>query len=88
MSNDPISESISKRICTHMNKDHNDAVLNYAINYGGVKDPLNVEMLEINSGKMILRVDGKKIEIPFDHTLVDSSDAHKTLVAMSKNFQK
>jgi hypothetical protein len=27
-------------------------------------------------------VDGASVEVPFDHTLSDSEDAHRTLVAM------
>jgi len=31
---------------------------------------------------MQLEVDGAALEVPFDHTLSDSEDAHRTLVAM------
>ncbi|KGG32464.1 putative heme iron utilization protein [Prochlorococcus marinus str. SS51] len=43
-------------------------------------------MLEITSLWMKLKVDGNDLQIPFDHTLIDSSDAHKTLVSMSKSI--
>jgi hypothetical protein len=31
---------------------------------------------------MRLEVDGSPIDVPFDHPLQDSDDAHRTLVAM------
>jgi hypothetical protein len=31
---------------------------------------------------MQLEVDGQMVEVRFDHTLSDSDDAHRTLVAM------
>jgi hypothetical protein len=31
---------------------------------------------------MELEVDGARMEVAFDHTLSDSEDAHRTLVAM------
>ena len=39
---------------------------------------------QINNQSMILNVDGENISIDFDHVLLDSSDAHKTLVEMAK----
>ncbi len=84
MKSEPISESVSKRICFHMNKEHNSSIYKYAVDYGGIENPERVEMLEINNQAMILNVDGKKVAIDFDHKLVDSSDAHKTLVEMAK----
>jgi hypothetical protein len=31
---------------------------------------------------MQLEVDGQRVDVAFDHTLSDSDDAHRTLVAM------
>ena len=86
MSNDPISQQVSQRICIHMNSDHKDSLLIYATQYAGIKDPGNVEMLSINSLAMQLQIDEKVIEIPFEHALVDNNDAHKTLVSMVKPY--
>ena len=41
-------------------------------------------MIEITNKSMILNVDGKIVSIDFDHILEDSSDAHRTLVDMSR----
>ena len=84
MSSDPLTADVSARICRHMNKDHAEAVINYAHYYGGVSDPKTVQMVAINPDLMELNVDGKQIKINFDHTLADSEDAHRTLVAMLK----
>ena len=84
MSTEKLTDAISERICNHMNKDHKKAIYQYAVNFCGCKDPLNVVMLSINTRSMKLMADGKPLEIFFDHELKDSEDAHKTLVTMSK----
>ena len=58
----------------------------YAIFYGGISSVKNVEMLDLNSKRMKLNVDGNIIIIAFDHELEDSSDAHETLVSMIKSL--
>ena len=37
---------------------------------------------------MELEVDGTSVSIAFDHTLTDSEDAHRTLVAMLRAMPK
>jgi hypothetical protein len=39
-------------------------------------------MLAVGPDAMRLEVDGTAVEVPFDHSLQDSEDAHRTLVAM------
>jgi putative heme iron utilization protein len=82
MSADPLTPEVSARICAHMNDDHAEAVLAYAHHYGGIDSPSEASMLEVQSGGMLLNVDGRDLHIPFDHVLSDSEDAHRTLVAM------
>tara|TARA_Y100001968_G_C18827670_1_gene467542 strand:+ start:98 stop:367 length:270 start_codon:yes stop_codon:yes gene_type:complete len=82
MTSEPLNQKVSERICKHMNSDHLEALLAYAIDYGSVEDPKAARMMEINSKEMKLDVDGKVVNIIFDHELKDSQDAHKTLVAM------
>ena len=82
MAADPLTPAVSARICAHMNDDHADAVLAYASHYGEVATPSAARMLAVTADAMELEVDGQAIRIRFDHTLTDSEDAHKTLVAM------
>jgi putative heme iron utilization protein len=82
MAADPLTPDVSARICAHMNDDHADAVVAYARHYGGVSAPVQARMLEVQSDAMLLEVDGTTLSIPFDHSLSDSEDAHRTLVAM------
>ena len=82
MAADPLSPAVSDRICKHMNDDHAEAVLAYARHYGGVANPGAARMLAVTPEAMRLEVDGASVEVPFDHTLSDSEDAHRTLVAM------
>jgi putative heme iron utilization protein len=82
MSADPLTAAVSERICKHMNDDHAAAVLSYARHYGGLQHAGQARMLAIQPDAMQLEVDGATIRVPFDHTLSDSEDAHRTLVAM------
>jgi putative heme iron utilization protein len=82
MAADPLTPDVSDRICQHMNDDHADAVLAYARHYGGVASPKLARMLAVTPAAMQLEVDGQPLEVRFDHTLSDSEDAHRTLVAM------
>ena len=88
MSNEQLSPEVSERICAHMNKDHQDALLGYASFYGGVFDPLDVKMVVITTNFMKLLVDGELIEIPFEQPLENSHDAHQTLIAMIKKSRE
>ncbi len=78
----PHTTAVSDRICKHMDDDHAEAVLAYARHYGGVSDPQAARMVAVGPEAMELEVDGTALRIPFDHTLSDSEDAHRTLVAM------
>tara|TARA_Y100001968_G_scaffold269976_1_gene260969 strand:+ start:5440 stop:5718 length:279 start_codon:yes stop_codon:yes gene_type:complete len=88
MKKDSINNSISERICNHMNADHKDAVNSYAVHYGGIKDFKEAKLISLNSHFMALDIDSKIIHIKFDHTLEDSNDAHRTLVSMLKSIPK
>jgi putative heme iron utilization protein len=82
MAADPLTAAVSERICKHMNDDHAEAVLAYARHYGGVAAPQQARLLAVRPEAMELDVDGTTIQVPFDHSLSDSEDAHRTLVAM------
>jgi hypothetical protein len=43
-------------------------------------------MLAVAPEAMRLEVDGAVLEVPFDHSLTDSEDAHRTLVAMLRSL--
>lgn len=85
---DYFSPEISSRICTHMNDDHANAVVLYAQAFGGVTDVTSAKMLSIDSQGMNLTAEVNQQPVPvrieFDHILVDSEDAHQTLIAMVK----
>ena len=82
MAADPLTVIVSERICKHMNDDHAEAVLAYARHYGGVEAPQQARMVAVRPEAMELDVDGQRVDVAFDHTLSDSEDAHRTLVAM------
>jgi len=69
-----------------MNDDHAEAVLAYARHYGGRQEAQSARMLAVAPELMRLEVDGSELEIRFDHTLQDSEDAHRTLVAMLRSL--
>ncbi|MEO1003519.1 MAG: DUF2470 domain-containing protein [Cyanobacteria bacterium J06638_7] len=82
MAADPLTTTVSDRICKHMNDDHAEAVLAYARHYGGIAAASSARMVAVEPQAMHLEVDGAALAVPFDHTLSDSEDAHRTLVAM------
>ena len=82
MAADPLTPAVSDRICRHMNDDHAEAVLAYARHFGGIEAPAAARMVAVGPEAMQLEVDGRPVEVRFDHTLTDSEDAHRTLVAM------
>jgi putative heme iron utilization protein len=86
MSADPLTPAVSDRICKHMNDDHAAAVLAYARHYGGQINAQQARMLAVAPEAMRLEVDGNAVEVPFDHTLSDSDDAHRTLVSMLRSL--
>ena len=82
MAADPLTPAVSDRICKHMNEDHADAVLAYARHYGAVAGAQQARMTAVRPEAMELEVDGRRVSVAFEHTLSDSEDAHRTLVAM------
>ncbi len=86
MNSEPITQESSKRICSHMNQDHPDAVKAYAEHYCGIKNCNNAIMLSISPDSMELKVDDQNLKIKFDHILENCSDAHKKLVDMIKSI--
>lgn len=83
---EPLDSKVSARICKHMNSDHKDAVKKYALFYGGIEKIEEASIISLNKDFMELEVDQKIIQINFEHTLLDSDDAHKTLVSMLKRI--
>ena len=84
MNSEPITQESSKRICNHMNKDHQDAVNAYAKYYANIKVFTSAKMIGLSRESIQLEIDDRTLEIKFDHILQDCSDAHKTLVKMIK----
>ena len=88
MSTEKLNNDVTRRICHHMNCDHQSALFQYAIHYGGINNCKEVNMTKLTSDYLELEVDKKFIKINFDHSLKDSEDAHKTLVAMVRSLPK
>ena len=88
MAADPLTPEVSDRICKHMNDDHTEAVLAYARHYGGIQGAQAALMVAGAPDAMTLEVDGAAVQVAFDHTLSDSDDAHRTLVAMLRAMPK
>lgn len=81
------SPEISSRICSHMNKDHGDAIALYAQAYGGVTATVaQMDSIDAEGMNLTAQVNGEAtpVRIKFDHVLANAEDAHHTLVAMLK----
>ena len=81
-----ISEQTSKRICSHMNKDHIDSVHKYLKDYGAVGNFKEASMEKITSRYMLIKYDQKKKKIFFPEE-ISEAEVHKTLVSMTKGIQ-
>ncbi len=88
MKSDPLSPHVRNRICTHMNNDHQEALIEIAKHYGKALMAINVTMLDLTPLAMKLSVDGEVIEISFENQLIDSADAHRSIVKMLKAIPK
>ena len=88
MSPDQLTTNVCKRICEHMNNDHQKALIDYALFYAGLEKANKAKMKDITPTAMELEVDEVLVSIPFYHTLKDSEDAHRTLVDMLKKLPK
>ena len=85
---EPITSTVSDRICKHMNEDHTDAVVLYAKVFGSYPTAEKAQMLAIDSQGMDLSVtvagNTVPVRIAFERSLKDAKDAHYTLVEMVK----
>lgn len=83
---DPLTPTISDRICKHMNEDHAEAVVLYAQVFGDRPQTEKAQMVAVDPQGMDLSIEVQEtmemLRIPFDHVLQDSEDAHQTLIAM------
>ncbi len=84
MANEPLTQQVSARICAHMNSDHQEALINFAMQLGGVTKVDEVKMTGLTREAMTLEINQEITEIYFDHKLSDSGDAHRTLASMAK----
>lgn len=89
---EPITPTVSDRICKHMNEDHADAVLLYAQHYGGSAEASAAVMASIDADGMTLSatIDHQTVpvRVAFDHTLEGAEDAHHTLIDMLKRARR
>jgi putative heme iron utilization protein len=89
---EPITPTISDRICKHMNEDHSDAIVLYAKAFGNTPEAETAQMISIDPHGMNLSaiVNGENlpVRIEFERTLQDAEDAHQTLIAMVKQARQ
>ncbi|MDJ1170076.1 DUF2470 domain-containing protein [Roseofilum sp. BLCC_M154] len=89
---DVITAQVSDRICKHMNEDHADAIALYAKTFGQMPltDSAKMEAIDPDGMDLTAQVEGQSVSlrIAFDHQLVDSEDAHQTLIAMVKQARQ
>lgn len=89
---EPITPTVSARICQHMNQDHADAVALYARAFGSCPAAEKAQMLAIDPQGMDLSVtvggNTVPIRIAFERSLKDAEDAHYTLIEMVKQAHK
>lgn len=86
------TREVSDRICSHMNKDHPDAVLLYAQFFGNSPEVTEAIMDSIDAKGMSLSAKKRGYAIPirieFERDLKDADDAHHTLIEMLKKARQ
>jgi putative heme iron utilization protein len=87
-----INNTVSQRICQHMNDDHSDAIVLYAQFFSNIEQVQSAKMISIDSQGMDLWVQTPETEvttrIKFEHSLANAEEAHHTLIAMLKQARK
>ena len=61
-------------------------MLAFAHHFAGLAGAASARMVAVAPQAMTLDVDGASVQVPFDHLLTDSEDAHRTLVAMLRSI--
>ena len=83
---DPLTPTLSDRICNHMNDEQSEAVVRYAQGFGDRPQTEKAQMVAVDPQVMDLSIEVQEtmemLRIPFHHVLQDSEDAHQTLIAM------
>lgn len=79
-----LSPSDIEAVVTHMNDDHRDAVLEYAITYAGKVNPSHAEMTSMTTDYMDLRVDEISVRIYFDRPIDSRESSRVKLVELLK----
>ena len=76
------------RVCGHMNDDHSDSVLAYAMHYAGLADAVSARMVGLTSQGFVLDVtlrDGtvkSAVSVPYIKPLENAGQVRKMAVAM------
>lgn len=89
---EPITPTISDRICQHMNEDHAEAIVLYARFFGNTPNAETAKMISIDPRGMDLSVESEntnnRVRIEFEAPLQDAEAAHQTLIAMVKQARQ
>ncbi len=88
MAADPLTKSVSERICGHMNKDHAKQVIDLVRYYSGLDEPKKASMLSINATTICFVVDDLQVEVPLPKPISNSEEAHQTLIRMLNEIPK
>jgi putative heme iron utilization protein len=83
-----LDEETFGSIRDHMNEDHADTLILYALVFGGVSDADSARMVALDELGMDLAVESasgpRMARISFPHRLADADDARQTLIAMAR----
>jgi putative heme iron utilization protein len=89
--NQSLTEGALAAMCEHMNEDHADAVLSYALAYAKVRDARSATMTALDARGFDLLVetaDGPRAaRVDFDRTVVDAEDAKQTLIRLAVDLR-
>ncbi|MFD2179229.1 DUF2470 domain-containing protein [Veronia pacifica] len=80
-----ISQEHLAGIISHMNDDHEDALVLYAHAFVDRKDVTSAKLVDLDRDTITLELaDGERLIVPVTAPIETAGDAHKVLVAMVK----
>lgn len=85
-----LSKESAKAVVSHMNEDHQDAVLEYALAFGKIENGTSARMLLMTSHYMDIAVQSSTqltIRVHFDSPVATREDSRIRLVALLKSIR-
>lgn len=83
-----LSAEASRRAADHLNEDHVDALLAFAMHFGNLRDATSARVLALGESGLVLTADTPRgpvdCHVPYSRALRSTEDLRATLVEMAR----